>query len=246
MFSDNYITTQTETKNKKCMKNLLPIPTDEAEIRKYALHAVAAMDEEMEQKVMGRKLNEIPKIMSWYIKTYIRDFQCLALVAEKYGDPEVERLHSEFRALPFFDKMRCMEVRVFRIPGQPIRSPSNFLLIESSGIFDSALGLGGSEQRNEWLDALVKCGFGESVLACAYNRGTIWNIARTGHLDVILLDDNDGFSSKVNYVCNLQDELVKMGLKKPLFFSHGPYSHTIGSPAPYLRRFADEQWPPRQ
>ena len=123
---------------------------------------------------------------------------------------------------------------------------SNFLLIESSGIFDRSLGLDGSEQRNEWLNALANCGFGESVLACGYNRGTIWNIARTGHLNAILLDDNDGFSSKVSYMLNLQEELVKMGLKKPLCFSHGSYSHTSGLPTSRLRRFADEQWPPWQ
>ncbi len=104
------------------MKNLLPIPTDETEIHKYALRAVAAMDKEMEQKVVGRKLSDIPEIMSSYVETYIRNFQCLALVAEKYGSPEVEKLHSEFKALPFFEKMQCMEVRVLRVPGQSVRS----------------------------------------------------------------------------------------------------------------------------
>ncbi|HEY9584626.1 MAG TPA: hypothetical protein VJI33_03555 [Candidatus Paceibacterota bacterium] len=204
------------------------------------------MNHDIEQGVIQNKPEEMQKLLKGYIETYVRDFQCLSLLAQKHGVAEVEKLRSEFKSLPFIEKMRCMGNRAFLVPGTPARKICNFLLIESLGIFDTALGLSGAEQRNEWLDALTDCGFGGSVMTSAYNRGSIWNIAQTGELDVILLDDNDGFSSKVGYMCNLRDELVKLGMKSVQCFSHGPYSNSIGSPEIRLRKFADEFFPLNQ
>jgi hypothetical protein len=201
------------------------------------------MNPDLEKIAMENEPTQIPRLLRNYIEEFVKNFCCLAEVRKQLGAQEVEKIRAEFLALPFIEKMRCMGNRAFIVPGTPTRKASNFLLIESWGIFDTALGCNGSEQRNEWLDSLTACGFGRSVLTSAYNRGEIWNIGQTRQLDAILLDDNDGFSSKVGYMIALRDELVKLGMRELPCFSHGPYSHTFGSPETRLRKFADEHFP---
>lgn len=213
------------------------------EIRKGAMRAIASMCPDHEKIAIENEPEQVPRLIRNYIEEYVQNFCCLAEIRKQLGVGEVEKIRAEFQALPFIEKMRCMGQRGFLVPGKPERKICNFLLIESSGIFDCSLGLDGSEQRNEWLDALADCGFGGSVMISAYNRGSIWDIAQTGELDAILLDDNDGFSSKVGYMCNLRDELVKLGVKSVQCFSHGSYSNSIGLPHIRLRKFADEFFP---
>jgi hypothetical protein len=225
------------------MKTNKPVVMELDELRKGAMRAIASMCPDHEKIAMENQPERVPRLIRNYIEEYVQNFRCLAEVRKRLGVGEIEKIRAEFQTLPFIEKMRCMGNRAFLVPGAPARKISNFLLIESSGIFDTALGLSGSEQRNEWLDALTACEFGGSILASAYNRGVCWNIAITGQLDAILLDDNDGFSSKVGYMLGVRDELVKLGMRSIPCFSHGPYSNSIGSPHARLRKFADECFP---
>lgn len=213
------------------------------EIRKGAMRAIASMCPDHEKIAIENESEQVPCLIQNYIEEHVQNFCCLAEIRKQLGIGEVEKIRAEFQAFPFIEKMQWMGEMAFLVPGTPARKISNFLLIESWGIFDTSLGLNGSEQRNEWLDALTACGFGGSVLVSAYNRGECWNIAITGQLDALLLDDNDGFSSKVGYMLGVRDELVKLGMKSIPCFSHGAYSNSIGSPHARLRRFADEFFP---
>jgi len=228
------------------LMELLPLPTDETSIRNYALQAIASRRPELEKVALENAHGDVPKLMGNFVKTYIRNFQCLSFFKERYGTAAVDNLRGEFESMPFGMKMHYMGVKIVQVPGIGLRKASNFLLIQGDNIWDSVLGVPRNAQILDWVEALAACEFGGSMLAAAYNRGTCLDVALTGELNAILLEDSDGWSSKVHQMLWIRDEVVKSGFPKLPCFSHGPYSNSIGSPTPYLRKFADKHWPEKQ
>lgn len=219
-------------------KDLLPLPTTDAEIRHYALRAIARTDDENEKVALENTPEHIPSLMDWYIESYIRDFQCLSLLKQKYGMGEVEKLRAEFEALSFLAKMRlggCGESGVQIIPGQPTRTPLNLLLFEGSPPLSSLLGGGSCEEW--WVRGLHAVGLGGSVLIVSGNFSSCWKVASTGKVHALLMQDDDGYSSKVRHFRAYQEELRKLGLPVPPLFAHGGYTYSPDPLVVGLKKF---------
>src|SRR3989338_9733380 len=110
-------------------KDLLPLPTEDSDIRHFALCAIANMDLNTEKRVLESE-SGIPTCLRGYIPEYVRNYRCLFLIRRKYGLGEVEKLHAEFKALSFIEKMRLgvFEGGIEIIPGAGTGKPLNLLL----------------------------------------------------------------------------------------------------------------------
>lgn len=212
------------------------------EIRHLALCAIAKRNEECEKVALENAPDCVPSVIGHYIEEFLFLFQCLSLFKQENGTGGVESLRAEFATMPFVEKMRLAGWgNILIVPGIGTHKPLNMLFFDGTPALSTFLG--GGSSVDAWINALEALGFGGSVIVSSGNFPTCWDIASSGEVDVLLMHDDDGWSTKVGHFEAIQDELKKNGLPVPPLFAHGYYSGSEGSPEVALGKFLAKNFP---